>query len=160
MDTLVYLFGFALLGNGLVMIETNKFLIAGGVLSIIAAFLHIGIIIGGASWYRFFGAGEKMATMAENGNWYPTIVTLIISAVLFSWGLYAFSGAGLLFNLPFLKYVLLVISAIYLLRGLAFIPALLIMPDKVDSFLVWSSLLSLIFGLCHAIGTYQIYKAL
>jgi hypothetical protein len=142
------------------MIEANKFLIVGGVLSIIAAILHIGIIIGGARWYRFFGAGEKMATMAEQGSWYPTVVTFVIASVLFSWGLYAFSGAGLILQLPLLKYALIAISTVYLIRGLAFIPALAFFPDKVDAFIVWSSLISLIFGLCHAIGTYQAWKTL
>jgi hypothetical protein len=140
------------------MIEANKFLIVGGVLSIIAAILHIGIIIGGARWYRFFGAGEKMATMAEQGSWYPTVVTFVIASVLFSWGLYAFSGAGLILQLPLLKYALIAISTVYLIRGLAFIPALAFFPDKVDVFIVWSSLISLIFGLCYAIGAYQSWK--
>ncbi len=142
---------------GVFMNETNLLLIIGGVLSFLAALLHIGIIIGGASWYRFFGAGEKMATMAETGSWYPTVVTLIITVVLFIWGLYAFSGAGLIRTLPLLKIGLVVISVIYLTRGLAFIPALLIMPDKVDAFIVWSSLISLVFGLCYAIGTQKIW---
>ncbi len=143
------------------MTEVNKLLLAGGLLSIIASILHIGIIIGGASWYRFFGAGEKMATMAEKGRWYPTIITLIIAGVLFSWGLYAFSGSGVIsYHLPFLKYALVAISAVYLIRGLAFIPALLLMTDKVDTFIVWSSLISLVFGLCYAIGTFQVWKIL
>ncbi|MEE9309443.1 MAG: hypothetical protein V3U64_00335 [Cocleimonas sp.] len=143
------------------MNEANKFLMTGGVLSIIASLLHIGIIIGGASWYRFFGAGEKMATMAEKGSWYPTVVTFIIAAVLFIWGFYAFSGSGLLaIKFPLLKMALIAISAVYLLRGLAFIPALLIMPDKIDAFIVWSSLISLVFGLCYAIGTYQVWNKL
>lgn len=135
--------------------EQNNFLIMGGVLSIIAALLHIGIIIGGASWYRFFGAGETMALMAEQRSWIPVVITFGIAVVLFIWGLYAFSGAGILRTLPFLKYALVIISVIYLIRGLALIPALIIMPDKVNNFVVWSSLLSLFFGLCYAIGTYQ-----
>ena len=36
-------------------------LIAGAVLSGIAGLLHLAIILGGAPWYRFFGAGERMA---------------------------------------------------------------------------------------------------
>jgi hypothetical protein len=143
------------------MTEVNKLLLAGGLLSIIASILHIGIIIGGASWYRFFGAGEKMATMAEKGRWYPTIITLIIAGVLFSWGLYAFSGSGIIsYRLPLLKYALVAISAVYLIRGLAFIPVLMLIPDKEDTFIVWSSLISLVFGLCYAIGTFQVWKTL
>ena len=43
----------------------NPFLIAGGVLSALASLLHIAVIAGGPAWYRFFGAGEGMARMAE-----------------------------------------------------------------------------------------------
>ncbi len=143
------------------MVEINKLLIVAGLLSLFASLLHIAVIIGGASWYRFFGAGEKMATMAEKGFWYPTVITLFIAGVLFSWGLYAFSGANVFsYHLPFLKYALVTISTIYLVRGLAFIPALLFIPDKVDAFIVWSSLISLVFGLCYAIGTFQVWKTL
>lgn len=132
--------------------ETNEYLIIGGWLSVTASLLHIGIIIGGASWYRFFGAGERMATMAEQGSWYPAMITFIIAGVLFVWGLYAFSGAGLLPAFPFLKVSLMAIAGIYLLRGLVLFPALVFLPDKVDGFAVWSSLISLGFGLCYALG--------
>jgi hypothetical protein len=37
--------------------EANFFLIAGGTMSAVAAALHLGCILFGASWYRFFGAG-------------------------------------------------------------------------------------------------------
>jgi len=129
----------------------------GGVLSIIAALLHIGIIIGGASWYRFFGAGERMVKMAEQGSKIASLITLGIATVLFIWGLYAFSGAGVISKLPFLKLILIMISIIYIVRGLVFIPISMISPGmEVNSFALWSSLVSLIFGLCYAIGTFQL----
>ncbi len=37
-------------------------------LSFIAAALHVAIIFGGGDWYRFFGAGEAMASLAESGS--------------------------------------------------------------------------------------------
>jgi hypothetical protein len=140
--------------------DKNLYLVVGGILSIAAAFLHIAIIVGGSSWYRFFGAGEEMATMAEQGSWVPGIVTLGIAIVLFIWGLYAFSGAKVLNQLPFIKPVLVLVSVIYLVRGLGLIPAFIIMPERVDAFLVWSSLVSLIFGLSYAIGTKQEWSSL
>lgn len=95
-----------------------------GWLVFVAALLHLGIIAGGADWYRFFGAGEAMAVMSEQGLWYPAIVTACIATVLFVWSLYAFSGAGLIRRLPLLKTALLVIGAIFLLRGLLAVPLL------------------------------------
>ncbi len=146
--------------SGWFMNKSNKVLIVSGVLSVMAAILHIAIIIGGSVWYRFFGAGEEMSTMAEQGSWIPGLMTFGISVVLFVWGIYAFSGAGLIKRLPFLKLALVIISVIYLLRGLGFIPALIIVPELVDGFLVWSSLVSLLLGLAYAAGTKQVWSKL
>ena len=142
------------------MKKTNKPLLFAGVLSGVAALLHIAIIIGGPRWYRFFGAGEELASMAEKGSWYPAILTFGIAVVLFIWALYAFSGAGLIRRFPFLKVGLIVISVIYLIRGLAFIPAYIVKPEIVDEFLIWSSLISLVYGFFYAIGTKQAWKKL
>lgn len=48
----------------------NTWLIVGAVLSGVAALLHVAIVFGGASWYRFFGAGERMASAAAAGRLY------------------------------------------------------------------------------------------
>jgi len=135
--------------------KNNRMLTIGGSFSIMASILHIAIIIGGSDWYRFFRAGEKMAVMAEQGSWIPGIITLGIAAILFVWGLYAFSGAKVLRHLPFLKSVLVIVSGIYLIRGLALIPVFVIIPEQVDEFSVWSSLLSLLIGLAYTVGTKQ-----
>jgi hypothetical protein len=54
----------------------NPTLILAGVGSLAASILHLACIAGGPDWYRFFGAGERMARMAARGHWYPTVVTL------------------------------------------------------------------------------------
>ncbi len=142
------------------MKNANKPLLLAGTLSCVAALLHIAIILGGAQWYRFFGAGEEMAGMAESGSWYPSVITLCISLVLFVWALYAFSGAGVILRLPMLKPGLVVITVIYLARGLILVPVLIRKPEIVDGFLVWSSLISLGYGLAYAAGTRQVWNKL
>jgi len=72
----------------------SPYLIVGAALSAIAALLHLGCIAFGAPWYRFLGAGERMAQMASAGRLYPTVVTLAIAFVLLVWSLYALSGRG------------------------------------------------------------------
>ena len=139
------------------MNQPNKTLVFAGILSSIAALLHIAIIIGGAAWYRFFGAGEELASLAESGSWYPALITSGIAVVLFVWALFAFSGAGLIKRLPLLKAGLVIISAIYLIRGMIFIPALIVKPEIVDGFLVWSSLICMVYGFSYAVGTRQIW---
>jgi hypothetical protein len=142
------------------MKNANRPLLLAGALSGVAALLHVAIIFGGAQWYRFFGAGEEMAAMAESGSWYPAIITLCIALVLFVWALYAFSGAGMIRRLPMLKAGLVVISVVYLVRGVILIPALIVKPEIVDGFLVWSSLICLGYGFSHAIGTRQVWSKL
>jgi hypothetical protein len=43
------------------LVGLNRPLLWGGALSLVAALLHIAIIVGGPAWYRFFGAGEALA---------------------------------------------------------------------------------------------------
>ncbi|MCJ8299030.1 MAG: hypothetical protein MJK13_08875, partial [Pseudomonadales bacterium] len=100
------------------MTVNNYPMLVAGTLSAIAALLHLLIIVGGAAWYRFFGAGEQMAQMAEAGSIYPAAVTLAIAAVLGVWAFYGFSAAGLITALPFMKFALVVISLIYLFRAI------------------------------------------
>lgn len=133
----------------------NKLLIVAAICSGIAALLHLGCIIFGGNWYRFFGAGEKMAQMAETGHIYPTIVTSVIVALLTIWSLYALSGAGLILRLPLLRLGLCIIAAIYLFRGIAFIPLMSMFPENGVMFWVVSSATCFVFGLLYALGIRQ-----
>ena len=106
----------------------NTFLVVGGALSALAALLHLGCIAFGAPWYRFFGAGEQMARLAASGSPYPALVTTVIAVVLLAWSLIAFSGAGLVRKLPLLRTGLLLVTAIYLVRGAAVLPLMRMCP--------------------------------
>jgi hypothetical protein len=144
-----------------VSIRMNSFLLVGAVLSAMAALVHVAIVIGGPSWYRFFGAGEKFATAAEQGKLLPAVVTLGISLVLLSWSLFAISGSGALPAFPFLKIALCLITGIYLLRGIGGF-VLLATPafskQKLTStFLVVSSLICLGYGVVHLVGLVQVW---
>jgi hypothetical protein len=132
--------------------RTNKWLVVGGWLSLAAALLHVVCIFGGGDYYRFFGAGEEMARADEAGHWMPAIMTSGIAFILAIWAAYAFSGAGLIRRLPLIRTALVIISGIYLLRGLLIIP-IVIEPEMRSSFNIWSSLIVLVFGLNYAIGT-------
>jgi len=130
----------------------NVYLIISGVLSAIAAILHLGCIYFGAPWYRFFGAGEEMALMAEQGSNYPTFVTLGIFSVLSIWSLYAFSAAGLIRKLPLIRLALILITSIYLIRGLAGFTLISSPMGRSPEFWLWSSIICLAFGVFHAVG--------
>jgi putative oxidoreductase len=134
----------------------NKYLLSGGTFSILVALLHVAIIIGGPDWYRFWGAGEQMATLEENGSLLPDLLTFFIAIIFFIWGLYAYSGAGLIRRLPLLKTGLVVISSIYTIRGLLlFID--IFSPEHLTVFMLLTSIVSFIVGLTNFIGTKQVW---
>ena len=135
---------------------TNSCLLAGAASSAIAALLHLGCIVFGPSWYRFFGAGERMARLAAAGHIVPALVTVGIAAVLIAWSLYALSGAGVIARLPLLRVGLCLITGIYLVRACAgFILALVAPGAHGASFWCWSSAICLAIGALYLAGTWQ-----
>ncbi len=140
--------------------EPNTPLLVAAFLSAIAALLHVGIVVGGAPWYRFFGAGERMAASAAAGRFYPAVVTSGIATVLALWSAYALSGAGILAPLPQLKLALFVITGIYLVRGLAIVPLLTFARSRSTPFLVWSSFVCIFYGVVHLLGLTQVWHTL
>ena len=129
-------------------------------LSFTAAALHVGIIFGGGNWYRFFGAGERMASAAEAGELFPAIVTAGIAMVLVFWGIYALSAAGDVPRLPLLKVAVILITSVYLLRGVLFAPVFWSSGQYSVPFMLWSSLICLVFGLVHLAGTALVWRSL
>lgn len=140
-------------------------LVFAGTFSFLAAILHVGVVIGGPRWYRFFGAGESMALMAEQGSFKPTFITLGITAVLIVWGFYAWSAVGLIPRMPFLKLALLIITGIYLVRGMAGMAAPFVtnhpqVKQNSTAFWIWSSAICLVIGLFHLMGMVAIWPTL
>lgn len=129
-----------------------------GVLSSCVALLHLVVIFVGARAYRYFGAGEEMARLAEQRSPMPGLVTAGLTVLFAVWAAYAFSGAGLLRQLPLLKTGLIVIGSIYTLRGLALGPEVVwfysghrAVPPRELLF----SAVSLLTGLAYLVGTRQ-----
>ena len=142
------------------LLISNPWLLAGGALSAEASLTHLAIIIGGPRWYAFFGAGKRMVRLAEQGAASATLITLGIAAVLAVWSAYALSGAGRLPPLPLLRPALVAISAVYLIRAVAFVPVMLIRTGRADAFAWISSAFVLVFGLTYAIGTLTAWRTL
>ena len=139
----------------------NPFLLASAALSAIAALLHVGCIIFGPSWYRFFGAGERLAQLAAAGSAVPTVMTAGIAAVLSLWAVYALSGAGVIARLPLIRVALCAIAGIYLVRGAAGLVFAAVAPgERSVAFWVWSSLICLGIGALYLVGTRQVWAAL
>jgi len=138
----------------------NIYLIIASACSAAAAALHLGCMVFGAPWYRFFGAGEQMARLAESGSTYPTRITAVIATMLLVWSAYALSGAGVIPRLPFLRPVLCLIASAYLLRGFLFFPLISRFPENSFAFWMWSGGICAAFGLVHALGIKQAWPHL
>ncbi len=139
--------------------DKNKLLVWASAASGIAALLHIACIGIGAEAYRFLGAGEQLAQMAEQGHWYPTAITLMISTVLIVFSVYAASGAGLLPKVPLLKFGLLSISCIYLFRAFGVVLLVPMFPENSLTFWLVTSSICLVIGLLYGLGAYKLIRA-
>ncbi len=140
-----------------------KLLKIAGWLTIIASLAHVAIIFGGADWYRFFGAGEEMAIMAENGSIYPALLTSFIALMLAVWATFAFSGAGVIRSLPFTNIVLTIVAVIFLARGVFGVPLVLLVDDPYLSelsdkmmFMVITSIFCTVLGTLYAYGVFKL----
>lgn len=136
----------------------SQILLVAAALDAAAAALHVGCIAFGAPWYRFFGAGERMVRLASAGSWRPTLITSGITLVLVVWSLYALSGAGAIRKLPLVRPVLCVVTAIYLVRGVAGLPFLPFAGGRTTAFWWWSSVVCLIVGVVHLAGIRQRWR--
>lgn len=147
------------------MRDGERWLRRGALLTGAASLLHLGIIFGGPDWYRFFGAGERMARLSARGSAYPTLVTAGIASVLGLWALYGLSGAGVIRRLPLLRLALVLIAGVYLARGALAIPLVLFVRDPYTdelkgrmTFMVVSSLICIFLGLCYAYGAAWVWR--
>ena len=144
---------------------TMKPLLLGGIGCVLAALLHVAIIFGGPEWYRFFGAGEHAAQQAAAGEISIGLLTAGIAAVLLLWGVYAIAVARGVRRLPLAKTVLGIVAAIFLLRGLLGLPAVLWSHGAEAEalrlrmgFVVSTSAIALVLGLCYLHGVRQLWR--
>jgi hypothetical protein len=137
----------------------RRLLIAGGSASVALAALHILIIAIGSRAYLYFGRAD-LAEAASKGSLYPPLATLVITITLAVWGLYAYSGAGLMRRLPLLRTGLVTIACIYTLRGLVLMAdvARLLAGKQYPPRQAVFSATALGIGLCYAIGTAAIIR--
>ena len=137
------------------------YLLLAGIAASAGALLHIAILFGGPDWYAFFGAPQGLVEMARAGNIRAPISCLVIAAFLSLLAAYAFSGAGVIRRLPFLRPGLASIAAVLILRGVLFVPLIVWRPGalsgvcdcpSVDTFIIVTSALCLAMGVGYALG--------
>ena len=143
------------------MTARTPWLLSAGWMSVVASLLHIGCIIGGPDWYRFFGAGEAMAQAAARGSLVPPIMTSVIAAILAAWAVFAFGAAGIGWRPPLARTALVAISTVLLARAaMAFVPAFWPPENQTTAFIATTSAICLVMGACFTIGTWLAWPQL
>ena len=145
------------------MSAKNIWLIAAGGMSLVAGLAHLACIVGGTSWYLFLGAPRAFAYAAGRGELQPALFTAGLAIVILAWAAFAFSAAGMLRRLPLTKTALVAISFVLILRGASYFIAPLWSgwrPDLSPTFMFWSSLITLVMGMCFALGAWQAWPQL
>ena len=107
-------------------------MLAGAAGSATAAILHVASIPFGADGLRYFGAGRRMVELAEQGSVVPALATGGIAAALAVAALYGRGQIGRGPSLPWQQRVFVAITAIYLLRGVALVPQLVLSATGAD----------------------------
>jgi len=139
----------------------RRYLILSGAAASAGAMLHVAILLGGPDWYAFFGAPPGLVDMARAGNLRAPISCIVIATFLALLATYAFSGAGVIRHLPYLRTGLATIACVLILRGVLFVPMILWRPGtlagicnckSVDTFIIVTSVLCLAMGVGYALG--------
>lgn len=137
--------------------RSNPFLVIGAALTGTAALMHFACIVIGAPAFRFLGAGEQLASMAERGHWYPGLAAFVIGAALSLCSAYALSAARLLPRFPLVRTVLCLATGVFLLRAIAFPWLKPAFPDNSNAFWLVTSGICLTIGLVHLAGLRQVW---
>ena len=101
-----------------------------------------------------------MAQLDLAGHWYPKAVTSVLVVILSVWALYALSGAGVIRRLPLVRSVLCVVTGIYLLRAVAFVPLQDYFPGNSMTFWLVSSAICFAISAVHLVGLRQVWSDL
>lgn len=138
------------------VLKHNYYLLLGGWFSIAFTILQISGIWWSIKGIRYMGGPAKLA-LEQPTRYALLCIGLGIVTALF--GLYALSGAGVIGKLPLLRTALIVITVIYLLRGLLLLPQIPFVLKHLDliRFLVFS-VIALCVGLVHLGGVVKLFR--
>jgi len=119
-----------------VWVQLAAFVALGG------ALVHVGAIIGGPSWFAFFGAPPRVVASAQAGTWLAPVSALVIAGLMAMCAIYAGSVVGWVRRPPLQRTALATIAAVCLLRALILPAIAFSQPDfrcacEVASAVVW-----------------------
>jgi len=90
----------------------------GGYINILIAIGHIIGLFWASQMFEVTGVGKEMAELTQTHPSLPYLLTILASIFFLIFGLYGLSADNKFRKLPFLKFGIFVIAAIYIFRGL------------------------------------------
>jgi hypothetical protein len=121
-------------------------------IALFGAAIHVAAIVGGPSWYAFFGAPPAIVESARSGTWLAPIGAMVIVGLMAICAAYAASALGLIRKLPLLRLGLACIAAVCLLRAFVLIPLAVKHPELLNTFEVAAALVWALAGVGFAVG--------
>lgn len=132
-------------------------LLLGGYINIVIAVGHLVGLLWAEKMFEVTGIGTEMDQLGKLHWVLPYALTVFVAVVFFVFGLYGLSAYGKIQRLPWLKFGIFTISAIYILRGLAELVLDGINGTNSLSETLYS-LMALIIGLLFLIGGLEKWK--
>jgi len=141
------------------MKNSRRLLIIAGALSCAVALFQL-VITFSIPWSLYFGAPRKIVS-----NPPLLYVSGVVAALFFLvFGLYALSGAGAIRRMPLVRTGLIMVTVLYVLRGLLLVPEVLAYMYNPHASMViphqalWSSVVSLVIGIVYLVGIMACWK--
>ena len=136
--------------------QKNYWLLAGGTFSVAFAIFQITCIWWSKELLQWFGGPVPLM---EQHFWQYVGLCVGFGVLAAAMGAYALSGAGAIRRIPFLRTGVIVVSVIYMLRGiLAILQVPMVMRNPDLTRYLWFSIIALAVGVVHVIGLMQLYR--
>lgn len=138
------------------MTTAQRLLGAGAVINLLLGILHVAAGLGGEAAARFFTAPPAVIALIQQRSLLLYPIGLAMLLIFAGFAAYAWSGAGFMRRLPLLRTALVLITAVFLLRGALIVPQILfatrrpgLLPPQAFGF----SVAALLIGLTYLLGT-------
>ncbi len=139
-------------------VKDNIHLQIRGLFSLAFAIYQVSAIFLSQELLAYFGGPVKL--QAEHPAYY-TLVCLIVGAMIALGGFYALFGAGKFRRLPLMRNVLVIVTTIYILRGLKVLPDFIFIlrhpQQHFMHFFVFSTI-ALCIGFIHLVGVIKLFR--
>jgi hypothetical protein len=133
---------------------SSAWFVMGGTISLAIAILQFVMYFGGPDVYRFCGTPESLIRFRLARPVTSFAVEILLAAMFTGFGVYAYSAAGVIGPLPWLRFGLAATASIYMVRGLFVIPQISWKRREFNGRDVLYSSIALVVGTAYTLPTF------